>query len=306
MHVAYQKPAHYQLFPQLYKIMIQVPASFEVLEARHEPGEVEAEFVMKRAFRSPDRCVVRKDLLDAFGMRETKATNLLSDMARMHAHILRRDGNKIVPIVVEPPPVAGEADLLSSIDRGQTDFWQTGLRSDELQLNYFSFSANRPAKSGVLWQIVRACGSKRSLMVEYVGVKRGDAGDWRRFVPLCLERMGDQWRVTGHDLNSNEGAGGIRTLVLARILDSRPDHQPLPKGFVRGNPNDSTQSLPVVIDARYTKSQRLAIAHELRIKDATSASVEIPSRCVHEFGIRFAAEQPSESAIWPPLTLIRR
>lgn len=259
--------------------------------------DLERHFVWRRAFRSADRCVKNSDLTEAFGMSTSKASTLMTSEAEGSGGGLRRVGYRVESLTTaKPPRFASMGNLLEMLDKGFSEFAYTGLRADELPVNYWGWCDNRPASEEVLAMVVSACVAQKSICIEYVSMKRGDTGKWRRIAPLCLERMGDQWRLTAHDLDK-EGCP-LRTFVLARIIDATADSKPIPRTFIRANPSDSLRRIPVELDTRYTDAQRAVLNRELQIQQGV---VSIPHRCAHEFGIRFAGTAQSVEAVWPPL-----
>jgi len=259
--------------------------------------KLEHEFVCRRAFRSPDGIVRRADLVEAFGMSTSKATQLLALEVEASGSLLVRDGYLVHRRMgATAPPYASAKDLMAKLDAGLHGFDYTGLRSSELHVNTWQSCENTPTSEQALDLVIEACVKKRPVLIKYVGMRRGEPGTWRRIAPLCLERMGDQWRVTAQDLEK-DGAP-VRTFVMTRIFSARHDTEPLPRKFVRANPNDSDRLVPVEFNLKLSKVQQEVLMHELKIKDG---HVELPSRCVHEFMIRFADGARSDDIAWPPL-----
>lgn len=259
--------------------------------------KLEFEFVCRRVFRSPEGLLRRADLTEAFGMSPSKATQLIALEVKSNAAFLVRDGYMVRRrLGAEPPAFASMRDLMAKLDAGLTDFCYTGLRPEELPINSWQWSEPMPQTEQAMELVVQACVSRRAVLIHYVGMRRGERGTWRRVAPLCLERMGDQWRLTAQDVEK-EGAP-VRTFVLARILDAKPDMSPLPRKFVRANPTDSERREPVRFNLKLSDVQRHTLERELKVKDG---HVTLPSRCRHEFMIRFADGARSDDIAWPPL-----
>lgn len=255
-------------------------------------------FVWRRAFRSPARLVVRAELIEALGMSKTAASTLLNAVVDSSDGLLQRDGNKVVaPAWAKPPPWADEVDLMEALDHGRTSFAETGLRYAELPVNFSSWSSSLPSAPGAMTTVVDALTRKRSAFIEYVGLKASDTARFRRIFPVALERMGDQWRLVGHDLEADDFP--MRTFVLSRITGASHDSKKLPRGFIAGNPVDFKQALAVDWDLRLNQDQKQALRSELGIDSKGVAHIN--SRDVHEFLVRFGGRAVSADVIWPPL-----
>lgn len=257
----------------------------------------EYEFVCRRAFRSPDGLARRADLVEAFGMSTSKATQLLASEVQANGTLLVRDGYLVRRRMgAVAPPYASMRDLMAKLDAGLTDYGYTGLRAEELPVNTWQWCENMPQSEQAMELVVDACVKRRSVLIQYVGMRRGEQGTWRRIAPLCLERMGDQWRLTAQDLEKADAP--VRTFVLARILDARHDTASLQRKFVRASPDDSQRREPVEFNLRLSEVQREVLRRELKVKDG---HVTLPNRCWHEFMIRFADGARSDDIAWPPL-----
>lgn len=261
-----------------------------------ERKRLEREFVCRRVFRGPEGLLRRSDLTEAFGMSTSKATQLITSEIETNGNVLMRDGYMVRRRTgAKAPGYASSRDLFAKIDAGLTDFCYTGLRSDELPISDWQWRENTPKNDEVLDLVIEACVKRRTLLIQYVGMRRGESGQWRRIAPLGLERMGDQWRLTGQDVDK---AGAIRTFVLARILDTRHDTEPMPRKFVRANSQDSLRREPVELNLRLTDAQKRVIGRELKVIDG---QVEMPHRCWYEFKLQFADGERSADIVWPPL-----
>ena len=259
--------------------------------------KVEREFICRRVFRGPEGVLRRSDLIEAFCMSTSKATQLIASEMQTNANFLVRDGYIVRRRVgAIAPDYATAQNLFAQIDSGFTDFRYTGLRADELPINTWQWRENTPEKEGVLELVLEACVKRRTVLIQYVGMRRGELGQWRRIAPLGLERMGDQWRLTAQDI---EKKGIVRTFVMTRILDAKSDPDSMPKQFIRANAQDSLRREPMELNLRLDETQKRVIMRELKIRDG---HVEMPHRCWHEFKIQFADGQRSGDIVWPPLT----
>lgn len=260
-------------------------------------NKLEQEFVCRRVFRSPDGLVRRSDLIEAFDMSTSKATQLLALELNTSASLLVRDGYLVRRRVGATAPAhASTRDLMTKLDAGLSGFCYTGLRSDELPVNTWQWCENTPISDEALDLVIESCVKMQPVLIKYVGMRRGESGTWRRIAPLCLERMGDQWRITAQDLE--KGDAPVRTFVMARIIEARHDPEPLPRKFVRASPDDSQRRGAVEFNLRLSEVQREVLTRELKIRDG---HVTLPSRCWHEFMIRFADGERSDDIAWPPL-----
>jgi hypothetical protein len=241
--------------------------------------------------------VRRSDLVEAFGMSTSKATKILASEVEVHGALLVREGYLVSRRLAVPAPKhASMQDLMNKLDADLSSFAHTGLRPEELPVSTWLWCENTPRSEQAMEIVIEACVKKRPTLIRYVGMRRGEQGSWRRVAPLCLERMGDQWRLTAQDLEK-EGAP-VRTYVLARIIDARRDIDPLPRRFVRASPDDSKRRERIAFNPRLSDVQRQVLERELKVKDG---HVELPSRCWHEFMIRFADGARSDDIAWPPL-----
>jgi len=259
--------------------------------------QIEHKFICRRVFRGPEGVLRRSDVTEAFSMSTSKATQLIASEVEANGNVLVRDGYMVRRRTgAKPPDYACAKDLFANIDAGLIDFCHTGLRTDELPISVWQWRENTPQKEEVLDLVIEACVKRRTVLIQYTGMRRGESGQWRRIAPLGLERMGDQWRLTGQDVDK---AGAVRTFVLARILDARYDTEPVPKKFVRANSQDSLRREPVELNLRLTDAQKQVIGRELKVIDG---HVEMPHRCWYEFKLQFAGGERSTDIVWPPLS----
>lgn len=260
--------------------------------------EIKRHFIWRRAFRSALRSVVRADLIEAFGCSNTAASTLLTSVVNAAGEQLQRDGNKVIaPVWAKPPHWADEVDLMESLDHGRTSFAETGLRASELPVNISSWSSNLPSVPGAMTIIVEALTRKRSTYIQYVGLKAGDTARFRRVYPIVLERMGDQWRLVAHDLEVAECP--LKIFVLSRITGASADPVKPPRDFLPSSHIDYKTSVAVDWDLRLNEDQKQALRSELGID--RKGMVQINSRDLHEFLIRFGGRTVSENIVWPPL-----
>jgi hypothetical protein len=154
------------------------------------------------------------------------------------------------------------------VDAGLIDFCHTGLRTDELPISVWQWRENTPQKEEVLDLVIEACVKRRTVLIQYTGMRRGESGQWRRIAPLGLERMGDQWRLTGQDVD-------------------------------KAGAQDSLRREPVELNLRLTDAQKQVIGRELKVIDG---HVEMPHRCWYEFKLQFAGGERSTDIVWPPLS----
>lgn len=260
--------------------------------------DIKQKFIVRRAFRSADQTVVRADVVAAFGCSPTAASVLLTQSVGIHGDLLQRDGNKVVALpYAKAPHWADENDLMEALDNGRTGFADTGLRHAELPINISRWSSSLPSAPGAMTTIVEALTRKRSVYIRYVGMKRGDTARFRRVYPVVLERMGDQWRLAAHDLDSDTFA--LKVFVLSRITGAVADTAKLPRGFIAANPVDVEVAHAVTWDLRLNEDQKEALRNELGIDSKGIATLN--SRDVHEFQIRFGGKTVSDDVIWPPL-----
>ena len=255
-------------------------------------------FVWRRAFRSPLRIVVRAEVIEAFGISKTAASSLLNSVVGSSHGLLLREGNKVIaPTWARPPNWADETDLMNSLDQNRTTFAQTGLKFSELPVSFSSWSSSLPSVPGAMTTIVEAFVNKCSVHIQYVGLKAGDIARFRRVFPVALERMGDQWRLAAHDLESD--GFPLKIFVLSRITGASQNREKLPRGFIPSSPIDFKQSVVIDWDLRLNADQKNALRNELGID--SKGVVTINNRDVHEFLIRFGGRNVSNDIVWPPL-----
>lgn len=259
--------------------------------------DIKTAFIWRRAFRSPDRLVVRSEVVEAFKISTTAASTLLTSVVESSNSLLQRAGNKVIaPTWSTPPRWADENDLMYSLDHGQTSFAETGLRFSELPVSFSSWSSNLPSTPGAMTIIVDALVRKRTAYIQYVGLKVGDIARFRCIYPIALERSGDQWRLVAHDMEISDFP--IRTFVISRITGASANLEKLPRGFIPSNPVDYKQNVAINWDLRLNDDQKQALRNELGIN--SQDVLNINSRDVHEFLIRFGGRAVGSDIAWPP------
>lgn len=255
----------------------------------------EAKFIWRRAFRSANRTVVRADLLEAFDISKAGASQLLSATATASEGKLTRVGYKVIaPGWAKPPSFAGETDLIEAIESGLHDFRHTGLRTEDLPINRVKWTESMPVEPGALWLIVQALVRQESVWMQYVSMRQGDTGVWRRIVPLALEKSGDQMRLTAQDIEKPDHP--VRTFVLTRILKAEEDNKPIPRGFVRANARVSDAILDVKFNSRFTPQQISVLSAEIRV---VNNRVKVPCESVHEFKRLFSSVEIAADIVYP-------
>lgn len=255
-------------------------------------------FVLKRAVRFGN--VTRTDVIEAFDddFRATTASNLMSEAARQWPDTLERRTHEIcLRSGANIPAEAAEDDLMKSLDYGQTEFRTLGLRvPDELDVIFVKWTRSLPQSAGVFSLIVASLVKYQPIELRYVGLRLGEAARWRRILPVTLEKMGDQWRLVGQDLDDENHDYPIRVFVLARILDARVTEPKLPKDIIRQNYSDAVERLRVKLNPAFTEDQQAAIQHELMVYEN---QITVAKRSVFELLRRFSEVPVSEHAVWP-------
>lgn len=233
-------------------------------------------------------------------MSSTKASVILSEAANASRGLLVRDGNKVkAPTWMDAPPHADGLDLLRCIEKGQRDFATLGLRASELPINTARWVRNEPSDPKILDVLIQATVSRRPVRVLYVNMRRNNKGDWRWLLPIALDVLGEQVRLSAQDLNSASFA--VKTFVLTRILSVKKDEAPIPKTFIRASATDSKWVISTDLDSRLTHEQKQCIEAELGIKNG---KVEILSRSAHEFKLRYSPAVVNADIVHPPFSKI--
>jgi len=270
-----------------------------------EPDTEEARFVWRRAFRKGR--VRRADVMQAFGVADTTATNVLKEAVASSSGWLIRKPKWVEPCVElaeTPPHWASAADLLDALDAGEIGFWRTGLDGDqeELSVQYTSWTRRRPLCPRALDSVVMALVGQRLCEIEYVGLRHGERARWRRVLPHAFERVGDEWRLVAEDIDAVEKKA--RSYVLAQIVGARAlslqeTRQRLGRDHWSPAPWDSKVDVPLSFSDRLTDDQKRVLRHKLRIL-RDQDKVRLPSRSVGEFFMRFACRSPDEAdLVWP-------
>lgn len=173
---------------------------------------------------------------------------------------------------------------------------RTGIEDDEIPIFIPRWTRNVPVDPRALGKIVRAIRRRCGLHLRYVGLRRGEEGQWRCVYPIGLERMGDQWRLVALDLEKKDYP--LRVFVLARVLGADDLPCPLPEGFSKPGIHDADITIPARLNPSLTPDQAIALANELRIQEGM---ITLHQRTLFEFCRRFGTEGISDQAVWPPL-----
>jgi len=252
-------------------------------------------FILKRAFRHGE--VLRGDIVKVFGVSTATATRAMVQAEKTFHDILVRSGKFLKPLpMATPPSFAGEEKLLMDLDAKNTEPSRTGLFPHELPVTYVSWTNAMPHKPGVFLEIVTAISRQLFLRIIYVGLKRGHGPEEKEIVPIALEKMNDQWRLIGQDLNIK--GCPIRVYVLSRILEASKYKGRKPSGCVFQNEEDGLIGVPVKLNPELTEWQQKVISRELGVTDG---KVLVKSRSQYEFKRRFMGLDPESDYVWPPL-----
>lgn len=261
-------------------------------------------FIVRRAFRHGS--LARTDLKKAFAISTPSASRYFSEAPNdpEYGQYIQREGHRIKPqTLVNPPPWAGEEDLLNTLNYGcysKTDpsviAQATGLFYQELPLVYVSWTNSLPKQPGTLMTIVKAIDHKQFLRLVYVSLNLGEQKKQRIVAPLALEKMNDQWRLIAQDTQKEDYP--IRVYVLSRILEAEALLDRKAKKFAwKLKPEaDSQAKYDVRLNTLYSEDQKEVLEHELGIKNGI---VSVTSRSEFEFLRRFSNQE--NKGIWPPL-----
>jgi hypothetical protein len=268
-------------------------------------ADLERKFVWRRVARHPDG-VRRADLVEAFGMKPNRASELLTReingsggaLERANAHrVTLRPGSTI-------PSYANESDLLRSMGLGLLGFAHTGLRPAELPINLANFSRQAPASEGVLWALMQAILQRQHLYIDYVSMKLGDRGKTRWLYPLSLDRVGDQWQLSAHDLENVKDQFPVHFFLLTRMFKAHPSTgygKRLPKGFVPSNSRDTPKRVPVRFNKVLTPRQVHALRRELDVEVSADDQeyITLSHRTEFQFFRKYANERVGEDYVDP-------
>jgi WYL domain len=260
-------------------------------------------FVFRRAFRSSRKRVTRHDVLRAFHISNTKASECLSmaSQSTWGTQLLVRAPRYVgARATAEPPVFAGEADLLEHLRRGLTRPRHLGLFPDELPINWGVHRRADPPAPGVTATVLRAIVTQRPLNIAYIGMRRGDRGTERWIVPIGVDIYTDQIRLVAHDLN--QAGFALRSYVLSRIVAARACDRRLPKGFCRESAYDPPMRCKARLSEELTPEQARVARHELRIDDHDELMVS--RRYLHDLGRLYASRAVADNVVWPPLRMI--
>lgn len=252
-------------------------------------------FILKRAFRHGE--VLRGDIVKAFGISTATATRAMVHAEKTFTDRLVRSGKALKPLpMTSPPAIAGEESLLADLDAKSAEPWRTGLFPDELPVTYVSWTNGMPYKPGVFLEIVKAISAQLFLKIVYVGLKKGHGPEEKEIAPIALEKMNNQWRLVGQDLNIK--GCPIRIYVLPRILEATKYRGRKPSGCVLQNEADGLVEIPVKLNPELTEWQQKVIARELGVTDG---KVFVKSRSQYEFKRTYMGLDAEKEYVWPPL-----
>lgn len=241
----------------------------------------------------------RKDMTEHFDgsiSTQTRWIRQALDAAPCLAQDGAGAGSRIVLSQPEKIPAwASASALLLEIENGNQP-QVTGLEDHELPVFIPNWTSNQPLDPQALPILVKAIAMEKGVRIQYVGLRRDERGRWRSIYPMGLERMGDQWRLVGLDLEQPEFP--LRVFVLARILSVEPTLVPLPKGFSKPGIHDATVILKARLNPDLTPDQALAVLNEMGIRDG---KIAIHRRTLFEYCRRFGQQKTSRDAVWPPL-----
>jgi hypothetical protein len=254
-------------------------------------------FLVMRAFRHG--VAHAGDLIRVTDISMATATRAMGRTVEFYGDIVHRVKRALRPLPSAKAPIfAGEAALLDCLDKGRNTPIEIGLFAHELPVTYSAWTNIFPPKEGVLDILVKSIARQSLVNLVYQGMTRAERPSEKVVFPLALEKMNDQWRLLGQDIEKEKSP--LRVYVLSRILDAKPSHRNKPKGFVRQAHYDSKIRLAVQINPHCTPLQKEILERELCIKNGT---VEIASRSAFEFCRRFTDFPASPEAIWPPAVL---
>lgn len=192
------------------------------------------------------------------------------------------------------PRWAGFDALLHEIEQGNKP-WITGIEDEELPVFITQWSCNTPENPQVMPALIRAISREAPIVMGYVGLRLGDGARERRIYPIGLEKMGDQWRLVGADLEKSDTP--LRVFVLARITEVRIEGH-LPKNFVKFGISDGATKIKPQFNPELTEDQRTVMSRELGVENGL---ITLNNRSIFEFFRRFGRQKISDDAIWPPL-----
>lgn len=192
------------------------------------------------------------------------------------------------------PTWAGFESLLTELE-GDAGPEVTGILEAELPVFIARWTRRTPLDPLALGKIIQAITREKAIVIRYVGLRKGEKARLRRIYPAGLERMGDQWRLIGGDLE--KPGYPLQAFVLARILGFEEEYNP-PKNYVLPGITDQIEPLSAHLNPELTSDQAVAIAHELGVIEG---HITINRRSKFEFYRRFADQEPSPDAVWPLL-----
>lgn len=250
-------------------------------------------FIARRAYRWGS--VKRGDVEKAFNFSKASAGRAMRGAEEKMADYLQ-SRSRAIRWIGEVLDWVSTFSLIQELSSG-SDPQKTGLFHDELPVRIISWVDSKPVKENILAKVLVALRDREVLRMKYVGMTRGDEGRIRRVFPLGLEKMADQWRLVGYDV---EGAERLpKSFVVSRILEviatERPPNQfkVLPSEFYRLNEDVQHE---IYLNPELTLPQLDVIKRELKVKND---GVKIKERDSLEFFIKFAGKPPSTTSVWP-------
>lgn len=241
-------------------------------------------------------------------------------------------GKKIIPnpSLNEPPACASEADFFRKVniynlsknpyttndfssiaieeEMSHLFFIMTGLRPQEINLEFHSLINNFPHKSGALNYLMRAITNehdkKKHVDIEYVSLNKNDTGKRIRIIPLSIQLIGEQISVYACKISFVENNQWVpcremRTYVLSRIIDCsspcRVNHRDLVRLKLPSN-HEQTVKQYLYANEEYTPIQKKVIASELNLRQGF---VTLPQSKLFQF-LRAYSDKHAVG-IWPPL-----
>ncbi|WP_038020012.1 WYL domain-containing protein [Thermithiobacillus tepidarius DSM 3134] len=240
----------------------------------------------------------RADLLRYFPASPATYTRWITQSLDV-APCLDREGEgraaRIVRKTARIPEWASYEALLYELESGNNPRI-TGLEDSELPVFVARWTRNMPVDPTALGKIMQAIIGEQPIRLRYVGLRRGESAHLRCIYPVGLERMGDQWRLIGCDLE--KPGYPFRVFVLARILGVEGLCDVPKIGFVRPGIEDRETKIKALFNPALTSDQAIAIANELRVQDG---QITLNDRSQFEFFRRFGAQDLSAEAVWPLL-----
>jgi len=254
-------------------------------------------FLVRRACRTGT--ARRADLLRFYPAAQATHAKWMNE-AILIAPCIRRKGAgsaACLAYIGGPLPIWASFECLLTELEGDAGPEITGVLENELPIFITRWTRKTPLDPTALSKIIQAIAHEQAIVIRYVGLRKEEKARLRHIYPAGLERMGDQWRLIGTDLD--QSGHPLRVFVLARILGFEAEISP-PQNFVKPGIADCSERIPVHLNSALTSDQAVAIAHELGIVDGR---ITINSRSKFEFYRRFANQEPGRDIVWPLLEI---